>query len=273
MAILLDPTLRTRNAAAVKSSALEAILDPLNACAERSAYLLAAPLRGEGLEPVELPRYIIPGPRGGGDPMRIGIFAAIHGDEPAGSHAVLDFVRRVEQTPGIVEGYQLFLYPVCNPGGLALGTRLSPSGKDLNREFWRNSSEPEVRLLENEIRSQSFHGLISLHADDTSNGLYGYVRGAVLTRALLEPALEAAERILPRNKELVIDGFPADNGIISKCFDGILASPPDLHPEPFEIILETPHRSPEDQQAEAFVVAIEAILAEYRKFLAFAANL
>jgi hypothetical protein len=154
-----------------------------------------------------------------------------------------------------------------------VGRRTSDSGKDLNREFWRNSAEPEVVLLEREIRLNRFHGLISLHTDDTSDGLYGFVRGAVLTRALLEPALAAAETLIPRNRNRVIDGFPAENGIISQCYDGILASPPELDPAPFEIIFETPQSPPLDHQVEAIVVAVQTVLTEYQKLLAFAANL
>jgi protein MpaA len=51
-------------------------------------------------------------------------------------------------------------------------TRQSRSGKDLNREFWRNSSEPEVKLLQSEIVAHAFDGIISLHTDDTSRGFY-----------------------------------------------------------------------------------------------------
>jgi predicted deacylase len=216
---------------------------------------------------------VFAGPRGGGDAIRIGIFAGIHGDEAAGPDAIRNLVEVLEQDPSLAEGYDLFLYPICNPSGFAAGTRLSRTGKDLNREFWRNSNEPEVILLEEEIRSRAFHGLISLHADDTSSGIYGFVRGAVLTRALLEPALAAAEAVLPRNTSLVIDGFSAENGIISQCYDGILASPPELHPQPFEIILETPQGAPLARQSEAFILAIRTVLLEYQKFLAFATNL
>jgi hypothetical protein len=201
------------------------------------------------------------------------LFAAIHGDEPAGAHALVHFIEMLCREPQLAEGYELFFYPICNPGAFAAGTRLSPSGKDLNREFWRNSSEPEVRLLEQEIRANAFQGLVSLHSDDTSDGLYGFVRGAVLTRGLLEPALAAAEKIIPRNRKSVIDGFPAENGIISECYDGILTSPPELHPAPFEIILETPQSTPMDVQTRALVIALRTILLEYQKLLSFAVNL
>ena len=235
-----------------------------------SPYLRSLPLKAADRE---LQHYRFSGPAGGGDAVRIGLFAAIHGDEPAGAQALVHFIEMLCREPELAEGYELYFYPVCNPRAFAAGTRLTPSGKDLNREFWRNSVEPEVQLLEQQIRANAFQGLVSLHSDDTSDGVYGFVRGAVLTRGLLEPALAAAEKILPRNRKAIIDGFPAENGIISECYDGILASPPELKPEPFEIILETPQDAPTDLQVRALVVATRAILVEYRKLLAFAANL
>jgi murein peptide amidase A len=237
-----------------------------------SDFLVSSPisLTGSGSR---LSRYIFEGPHGGGDSIRIGFFAGIHGDEQAGSYALLELARTLVRNPALAEGYHLYLYPVCNPRGFDARTRCSPSGKDLNREFWKNSLEPEVQLLENEILAHTFHGLVSFHADDTSHGLYGFVRGTVLARSLLEPALASAEKYLDRNRDHVIDGFPSENGIISQCYDGILTSPPKLENTPFEIILETPHHAPEPKQIEAFVHASLAILAEYRKFIAFAADL
>ena len=227
----------------------------------------------DGPEELEFPRFTFTGPHGGGDAVRFGLFAGIHGDEPAGVLALIRLVERLVSNPDLAEGYRLFLYPACHPTGLIAHTRCSRAGKDLNREFWMDSTEPEVKLLENEIRTQKFQGLISLHADDSSPGMYGFVRGAVLSKGLLEPALNAAETVLPRNKHSLIDGFPAINGIISECYDGILTSSPELQPVPFEIILETPHLAPEEQQVEALVRALTAILLEYQKLLAFAANL
>lgn len=220
-----------------------------------------------------IPRLHFAGPRDGGDAIRIGLFAGIHGDEAAGVHSLLRFHRLLLQDPDIARGYELYFYPICNPHGFEMSTRHSREGKDLNREFWTNSAAPEVQVLEREIVERKFHGLISLHADDTSEGLYGFVRGAVLSKALLEPALKAAEQVLPRNADPVIDGFPAENGIIANCYDGILASPPDLHPCPFEIILETPHLAPAAKQEGAILLALRSILGEYGKFLSYAADL
>lgn len=221
----------------------------------------------------QLPRYVFIGPKGGAEPIRLGLFAAIHGDEPAGAYALIRFLTLLERQPELAAGYCLFVYPLCNPTGFEDNTRHSRRGRDLNREFWQNSPEPEVQLLEREISQHALHGLVSLHADDTSHGMYGFVRGTTLSKYLLQPALNAAAAILPRNLDEVIDGFEARNGIIRQGYPGVLGAPPNVRPRPFEIILETPQAAPQYQQEAAFVVALQSILTEYRQFLAYAANL
>lgn len=220
-----------------------------------------------------LPRYLFVGPKGGDTPIRIGIFAGIHGDEPEGIHAIVRVIQLLEAKPELARGYYLSFYPVCNPTGFEDATRFSRRGKDLNREFWRNSGEPEVRLLQAELISRSFQGIISLHTDDTSDGFYGFAHGATLTKNLIEPALVAAEKLLPRNDLSIIDGFAARNGIIRDSYSGILSAPPQVRPKPFEIILETPHSPPEYLKESALAAALQSILLEYRKFIAYAPNL
>ena len=102
---------------------------------------------------------------------------------------------------------------------------------------------------------------------------YGFVRGATLTRHLLKPALDTAELILPRNRNDIIDGFTACHGIIREGYQGVLSAPPGVRPHPFEIILETPQGAPQYLQERALVAALQTILAEYQKLMAYAANL
>jgi predicted deacylase len=243
------------------------ILAPLDEIARRSEHLFRKPIGPDGTE--VLPRYLYLGPRGGGDYFRLGIFATIHGDEPEGGLGMVRVVERLESERELGRGYALFLYPVCNPTGLAARTRHSRSGKDLNREFWTGSMEPEVRWLETEIWTHAFHGIITLHSDDTSDGVYGFVNGQVLSENLLEPALKAAERHLPLNHQPRIDGFPARRGIIYEGYDGMLRSVPDLHPSPFEITFETPGRAPRSGQVEAVSTALATILSEFRRLMSF----
>jgi protein MpaA len=251
------------------------LLAPLDDLAQRSPQFLSGSVgrfQSAGRN-YSLPRYVYLGPKGGGDVLRIGIFATIHGDEPEGALALTRFVRELEARPDIAKGFALFFYPVCNPTGVEDGTRESRNGKDLNREFWRNSPEPEVRFLETEIWTHAFHGIINLHTDDTCDGVYGYVHGEVLSEYLLRPALRAAGRYLLRDERREIDGFPARDGVLHQCYDGVLRAVPGLRLTPFELTFETPQHAPVPLQVEAFNAALESILTEYRQLMAIAQNI
>jgi hypothetical protein len=104
---------------------------------------------------------------------------AFMGTNPlARRRCVISFARS-KRLPSLARQYLIHLYPLSNPNRYEDGTRCSRSGKDLNREFWRGSTEPEVQLLERDDPASRYDGLISLHSDDTSEGFYGFVRGRV----------------------------------------------------------------------------------------------
>ena len=251
------------------------LLAPLDAIAAQSTTLRVergAVFVSEGRE-YAIPRYHFTGPESGSDATVIGLFAGVHGDEPEGVEAMVRFLGQLAAAPEMGRGYVLCAYPVCNPTGLEDGTRHCRGGGDLNRMFWTGATRPEVRLLEGELRRRAFHGLIALHTDDTSHGFYSYVGGRMLTHYLIEPALAAAERLLPRNRAGVIDGFVADNGVIGQWFPGVLSAPPEAHPKPFEIVLETPHAQVEPAGPDALVAALCSVLDEYRRLMAYAVNL
>ncbi len=224
-------------------------------------------------EPVWIPRFHFRRTNLIKQRFQVGIFAGIHGDEPAGILGLMDFVRALDETPELGRHFELWIYPMCNPTGYLAGNRHSGSGKDLNREFWKNSCEREVQLLERELRARQFDGIISLHSDDTCSGFYGFARGDVLARQLLAPALDAAENALPRDSRDFIDGFEAVNGIIRSSYEGILSAPPEQKPRPFELILESPALAPLVAQRQAFRLALESILSQYRKFITHGADL
>ena len=48
---------------------------------------------------------------------------------------------------------------------------------------------------------------------------------------------------------------------------------PSQRPKPFELILETPHTAPQYLQENALLAAMLSVLAEYRRFIAYGANL
>ena len=260
----------------VRENPIDALLAPLIERAARPGSRLSYSPVGEfhhGTCCYHLPRFVFQGPPGGGSVIRIGLFAAIHGDEPEGATALRDFLLQLDDDPAQARGYELYTYPVCNPSGFEDNTRHSRTGRDLNREFWHGSTEPEVYFLERELGVHQFTGLVALHSDDTTAGAYAFVRGATLTEALAKPALAAAAKFLPLAAGETIDGFPARGGLISQCYEGVLSNPAELKPLPFEIIFETPQTFLAAQQTAAAVAALEAILREYRQFLAYGENL
>lgn len=250
---------------------LQLLLDRLDSLAGQGGALLRSRNTGgfvvDGVR-YEVPRYVFSGPLAGQSPIRLGIFAGLHGDEPSGPESLVIFLSELLRDPSRARGYEIHIYPVTNPTGYEDNTRHNRAGKDLNREFWRNSAEPEVRMIEAELQTNRFYGIISLHADDTCTGLYGYAHDRLLNEALLRPALAASERILPRDQRPMIDGFFAKDGVINQCFCGVLAAPPDQRPQPFDVIFETPALEPLDVQAKAAAVALQTILDEYRGFIA-----
>lgn len=220
-----------------------------------------------------IPRFTFLGPTANVPQVRLGLFALVHGDEPAGATALLKFLETLAKQPELATGYDLVCYPVCNPTGYEDESRHNRAGYDLNRLFWQSSSQPEIRILEQELATQRFDGIVALHTDCDCEGLYGYAHGRELNQNLLVPALRASEVIIPCDHAPLIDGFTARAGVIDDCFEGVLRPPPALHPRPFEIIFETPGRASVELQAEAAQVGLQTILAEYRGFIAYAQNL
>ena len=94
-------------------------------------------------------------------------------------------------------------------------------------------------------------------------------RGSTISRELLAPALADASRHLPINREPIIDGFRAQDGIIVEGYEGILSAG-QIEPRPFEIVFETPAAANFDKQVQAHLAALAAILRRYRGMLSLA---
>lgn len=216
---------------------------------------------------------IISKPLNPGYGFKFAIFAGIHGDEEAGTLAAFDLIRWASEQPEELHDYELHIYPVCNPTGRRSHTRHSGSGVDLNRQFWHESTEPEVQYLEGELRRETYDGIISLHSDSDSDGVYGFVGGSFLSEHLLKPALQAASEILPRNDAHVIDGFLADKGIIREGYLGMLTAPPGQAASALQIVFEPPSLAPMPLQVAATLAAVKTILARYRQLQSYAPNL
>ncbi|MDB6115002.1 MAG: hypothetical protein JWQ62_1947 [Lacunisphaera sp.] len=117
-----------------------------------------------------IPRFVFHGPSAGAAPVRVGLFALLHGNELAGALGLGRLLDLLVAEPVLAAGYELSVYPLCNPTGYEDDTAHNRAGRDLNREFWRGSAQPEVRILEAELRQQCFDGIVALHTPGAGGG-------------------------------------------------------------------------------------------------------
>ena len=151
-----------------------------------------------------------PGPR----PVYIG--GGIHGDEPGGVWAVMEFLKRYPSLPDWYQRFEFTVLPCINPFGFEHNTRVNAEGIDLNRQF-RNPSPPaEVRFVKHAAADRPFLLAMEFHEDVDTPGFYLYE----LTQPG-EPSWgrEMIARIgakYPINRNPEIEGLPAEDGLIHR---------------------------------------------------------
>lgn len=110
------------------------------------------------------------GPRSGGR-TRVFLSSGIHGDEPCGPLAMLEFLK----SSPLPEDCEWILAPTLNPSGLRAGTRENAEGIDLNRDFFRRRSEEVNAVIDWWSRRDPVPLVhLSLHEDWEAEGFYLY---------------------------------------------------------------------------------------------------
>ncbi|HEV2159477.1 M14 family metallocarboxypeptidase [Bradyrhizobium sp.] len=134
------------------------------------------------------------------------ISGGLHGDEPAGVHAALAFVVSAQRE--FDADLQFVVFPCLNPSGFDAGTLQTQSGANLNRLFGIGSAQPEVRAVEDWLRTQArrYRMTFDLHEvrpDYVGEGFteQNNPRGAYL----YETVSDGSDRI----GRLMIDALPA----------------------------------------------------------------
>jgi protein MpaA len=257
-----------------QKTSIHSLLKPLLNLSETSDYLIASSAgefaADKGI--FQIPRFIFMGPGGGGDTLRLGIFAVFHGDQPEGAQALVEFLQELELRPEIARGYHIYVYPVCNPTGFVAQIRHNFSGEDLARHFWQGSSQPEIYYLEREIGVLQFHGVISIYTQNNSESFVININNStVLSRTLVKPAIQLTQRFLPGSAS------KANPGTIKVSPDfyprDFLTTGRELDPVPFELHFGIPGRVPKPSQIHGTVNTIASILDTYRSLLSIGQNI
>ena len=151
-------------------------------------------------------------PVGDSAPPRLYLSAGIHGDEFSGPLALLEMIRR----PGFFAGFDVTIFPILNPDGLARGVRTNRDAIDLNRDY-RNSRSLEIKgHIETLLTLGRFDASMMLHEDYEGIGAYLYELNDTLAPGLGAKIIAAMGLHVPIDLRPEIEEAPARGGVISR---------------------------------------------------------
>ena len=104
-------------------------------------------------------------------PKHVLITGGMHGDEPAGVEAVLQFLERDNTTP--LKNFSFLVIPCINPYGYVHNTRETLDGIDINRAF-ETDDIAEVAIVKKALGQTQFSLAIDFHEDYDATGFYLY---------------------------------------------------------------------------------------------------
>jgi protein MpaA len=140
--------------------------------------------------------------------------AGIHGDEPAGTEALITWA---EKNTRVLKQRPFFIVPCINPWGLVNNSRKDSLGRDLNRTF-QNDAIPEIAALRKALGTRLFSLALTLHEDYDGQGLYIYeIEGELPYWG--EVLLEVARPHVPADLRPSIEGREANRGVVRRPLD------------------------------------------------------
>jgi hypothetical protein len=104
-------------------------------------------------------------------PKHVLITGGLHGDEPAGVEAVLQFLER--DNTALLKDFSFLVIPCINPYGYVHNTRETLNDIDINRAF-ETEDVAEVAIVKKALGKTQFSLAIDFHEDYDATGFYLY---------------------------------------------------------------------------------------------------
>ncbi len=104
-------------------------------------------------------------------PEYVLITGGVHGDEPAGVEAVLQFLER--DNAELLKRFAFVVIPCVNPYGFVHDTRTNREDVDINRAF-EEEEVAEVAIVKRVLGQTQFSLAVDFHEDYEANGFYLY---------------------------------------------------------------------------------------------------
>jgi murein peptide amidase A len=201
-------------------------------------------------------------------PPRLYLSAGIHGDEISGPLSLLEMIRQ----PGFFAAFDVTMFPILNPDGLARGVRTNRDGIDLNRDY-RNSRSLEIKgHIETLLTLGRFDASMMLHEDYEGIGAYLYELNDTLDPGLGAKIIAAMGLHVPIDLRPEIEEWAARSGVISGRDFIAKLGPLEHLPEWAEAIylsvhhtdavytIETPKPFPIKARVEAHIAAVQTLM-------------
>ncbi len=204
---------------------------------------------------------------------RILIAAGIHGDEPAGPHAILSLLERFPEEWPEFAGCHVEIVPLINPTGFDLRQRSNKFGTDLNRAFGSPAPPAEIRFLMDDYRRRSIDLFVDLHEDVDTPGFYLYELSPSESEAF-GPSIISALREAghPINESSVIEGMEARDGLILRTSRPIpryfrKGAPQGLYLKKLgasrTLTFETPPKLPLEERVAMHLLSLRTVLSRW----------
>ena len=104
-------------------------------------------------------------------PQQVLITGGMHGDEPAGIEAVLQFLAR--DNTALLKNFSFVIIPCINPYGYVHNIRETSDDVDINRSF-ETDDVAEVAIIKKALGQTQFSFAIDFHEDYDATGFYLY---------------------------------------------------------------------------------------------------
>jgi hypothetical protein len=204
----------------------------------------------------------------GPDAPHVYFSAGIHGDEISGPLALLELLR----LPDFFAAFNVTIFPILNPDGLAKNLRENASGLDLNRDY-RDSKTAEIQSHIETLKTLGrFHAAMMLHEDFEGIGAYLYELNDEMPPGLGAKIIAAMGQHVPIDQRPEIEEAPAHGGVISRKDIVAIRGPIEDRPDwPEAIYLsvnhtrisyttETPKPFPLEHRVQAQIAAVTTLL-------------
>jgi hypothetical protein len=111
-----------------------------------------------------LPQFVYFGPDSSIDPVRIGVFGGLSGEDLKGSWSLIEWIKTLLVHPDIGQGVSVSVFPAVNLSAIQAGAESA----ELQNSDWCGSRIPEIRLIAQNAKTRSYQGFIRVESSRKS---------------------------------------------------------------------------------------------------------